>query len=373
MSDQTTNLGRAERIVIVLAAYASHQGISQEESNICDLLTDVMHYCDQNGMDFDDDLKTAKRNFEAEVEGDGKIFEAADIPCYASCPDDYNFSDDWGNKLVNLWIATRKHLVAGDIRPDQFRDELIGGIINLSNWRSSFNQAASEVGADPDDDVLFEQWVALNKNDAFNLIPSNLHAELCWIPEWDGANLDDLLGSHGIQSDRFNSNYIEDVQPGNWLTVFLKLVNQSSEAIIAAAIAERGAEGKKFADKCQAIEYDIKMDDSRPSLMTPMEVISAIENAYYMAVPMFHCFVNVKALLGSDPTKAMLMSSDRKGRVHLGFHEFINGAGYMDTYNGEVIIPANAIGFAGEERWKWGVNKVYGLVKSCFYTTPTEI
>lgn len=297
---------------------------------------------------------------------------AADIPCYAIYSTDSHYSDTWGNKLVALWIATKRAFARGEIKPENFRDELAGGIINEADWLSDFRQAAIEVGADPDDDVLFEEYVSLHKGRAFDLIPTGLHAEFCWVPEWDGANLDDLLETLGLRSDRWNSSYIEDIRPGNWLAVFLRMVNQSSEALIAACIEKDGDNGRAFERKCAANNFVVGKDDNRPSLMTPGEVISAIENAYSLAVPCFHCEINVRALFEHDPTKAMRMTSV-KGKVHLGLHEFINGAGYMDTYPGEIAIPADATGFAGVDRWRYGIDKVYGIVKSQFYTTPIAI
>lgn len=292
---------------------------------------------------------------------------ASDIPCYAVYSADFHFSDAWGNKMIALWIATKQALVRGEIDADQFRDTLIDGIIRTADWRSDFNDAARDVGADANDDRLFEEYVQLHRANAFELIPKTLHSEFCWVPGWDGWCIEDLIESNGLRSDRWKSSYIEDVQPGNWLAVFLSLVNQSSAELIRVAVEEFGDNGKTFADKCHAANFNVEKDPARPSLMSGKEVISAIENAYSQAVPMFHCQVNVRALFELDPTKAMRMVSP-SGKVHLGLHEFINGAGYLDTYPGEVVIPAEAAGFGGVKTWRYGVNEVYGLVKSSFIT-----
>jgi len=294
----------------------------------------------------------------------------SEIPCYAIYSEDYHLSRDWGNKLIDLWIQTRQALVQGAITAAQFRDTLIDGIIEAADWRHDFNQAAAEVGADPDDDDLFEQYVDLHRTNAFDLIPSSLHSEFCWIPGWDNSGLDELLYDFGLKSDRWKSNYIEDVQPGRWLTEFLNLVNQSSEAVIQAAEADYGENGQKFAEKCRAANFSVQRDTSRPAILTGNEVISVIENSYYHAIPMYHCFINVKDLFEFDPTSPMKMSSTKSGDVHVGLHEFVNGGGYMDTYKGEIVIPPDAVGFAGEDRWSYGIDKVYGLVKSYFYTSP---
>lgn len=295
-----------------------------------------------------------------------KQVAATDLPCYAVYQNDYHYSDDWGNHLVDLWI--KKKRTCNNMTHEQFLGELQDGIIEASNWPDAFRQSCAEVGADPEDEGLYQQYVDLHRPEAFGLIPTNLHAEFCWVPEWDGTSLDTLMDEFGLRSQPYNSNYIEDVIPGKWLETFLKLVNQSSDALIAAAVATR--DGQPFAEKCQASSFKVDIDPSLPSLMTPEQVIESIENAHHWAVPMFHCEINVRALFEHDHTKPMRMTST-KGKVHLGLHDpVLNGAGYMDTYPGEVTIPADATGFGGEKRWNWSINKVYGIVRSCFFSKP---
>lgn len=298
---------------------------------------------------------------------------AADVPCYAVYSNDFHYSDTWANQLIDLWIETKRKLAAGQIRVEDFRGELIDGIIEAANWRDDFAQAAAAVGADPDDDDLYYEYEELHREGAFDLIPSNLYSEFCWIPEWDGRDLDDLIETHGQRSDRYNSNYIEEVQPGNWLRILLQLVNQSLSAVIDAATEMNPEAGNKFAEKCKKANFTFEHDPARPNLMTGAQVVAAIENGYTYAVPLYHCFVNVRALFEFDPGKAMRMSS-KKGEVHLGLHDgVLNGTGYMDTYPGEVVIPVDAIGFLGTNRMRWGVDKVYGLVRSYFFTTPVAV
>lgn len=298
---------------------------------------------------------------------------AAAIPCYAVYADDSNYSDSWGNALVSLWIRTKQALVRGEIAVTDFRNELINGIIEQTNWRAAFEQAARDVGADPDDEALYQEYVALHRESAFELIPAMLHAEFCYLPEWDGHSLDDLLDSNGLRSDIWKSSYIGDIQPGNWLAVFLRMVNQSTHEMIAAAIARFGADGIKFADKCSAVGFEVVTDPTRPSLMTGAEVIETIENAYSLAVPTVHCEINVRALFEHDPTKPMQLTSS-SGKVHLGLHEgIINGAGAMDSYVGTITVPAGAAGFLGAERQRWGINETYGIVRSCFHATPVAL
>jgi len=299
-----------------------------------------------------------------------RISAAKDLPCYAIYGGD-KFSKEWANKLVDVWIETKKSFVAKPVPVEQFYLQLKRAVLEAADFYGSFEEACREAGIKPGKG-LYREYEAFHLNDALNLIPSNLHAEFCWVPEWTDQGLDELLEDFGLRSDRWKSSCIEDVQPGKWLEVFLRLVNCSSTDLVGEAIRERGDEGRKLAEKCAKANFKVCKDPERPSLMTASEVIAAIENAYGLAVPMFHCEINLRTLFEMDPSKAMRLSS-AKGKVHLGFHEFVNGAGYMDTYRGEVVIPANASGFAGENRWSYGIDKVYGIVKSCFYSTPAAV
>lgn len=306
---------------------------------------------------------------------DAKI-QAEDLPLYVTYPTEYHWSDEWGERLVDNWIAARKAFVTEQFSVEEFQSRLRLGILSLVDVEEAFREACEAVGADPDnaEDGVFDDFENLVLAEVMNLVPSNLYAEFCWVPSWDGQDLDDLLGSLGIQSNRWRSTGLEDVLPGRWLEVFLKLVNCSSVDLVAAAIAERGDEGRLLAERVAAKNLVVHQDQNRKQLLSGSQVIAAIENGYFMAVPMAHCEVNVRALYGLNPTQAMRISSDKEGSVHVGFHEFINGGGYMDTYPGELIIPPGEIGFASSKRWHgYGINKTYGLFRPAFYTTPESV
>jgi len=176
----------------------------------------------------------------------------------------------------------------------------------------------------------------------------------------------------GQRSQRYNSNYIEEVQPGRWLIELLKLGNCSSESLRAYCMAH-GAEGRIFVEHTADLRWKVEADPQRPTVLSPEEVVSIIENGYTWAVPMAHAQINVRALFEHDCTKPMFWST-AQGKVHIGLHDgVLNGAGYMDAYDGYLVVPANATGFAGEARWHWSINKVYGIVKSYFKVTPIEV
>lgn len=67
-----TNDDRADRIPPTLQAYATARGdADDEESDLSDVLTDLMHYAKREGYDFPALLTTAEMNFTEEVEEGG--------------------------------------------------------------------------------------------------------------------------------------------------------------------------------------------------------------------------------------------------------------------------------------------------------------
>lgn len=300
--------------------------------------------------------------------------EATDIPCYALDLSDYHYSAEWGNRLIEIWIENRQAFVKEGLSVEAFRENLCADILSAADIDDAFLQGCAEAGIDDDlGSDRYDAYLELHQKDVLNIVPSGLHAELCWIPDWNGGDLDSLIESHGLKSERWGSNYLEEVIPGNWLKVFLEMVNCSSTDLIGAAIAARGSDGRAFAEKCAAANFKVDRDQQRRQLLSPDQVIAAIENAHVNALPMFHFEINVRALLQLDPRQPMRLCTTKREEVHVGFHEGINGAGYMDTYKGEVVVPPTAVGFLGAKRWRWSINETYGLFRPAFYATPVAM
>jgi len=66
---ESDNTSRAYRAGEVLDYYDEMDG-TDPDSNVVDLLADLMHYCNQSSWDFTQALETARMHFEAEVEGE---------------------------------------------------------------------------------------------------------------------------------------------------------------------------------------------------------------------------------------------------------------------------------------------------------------
>lgn len=303
---------------------------------------------------------------------------AKGLPSYCIYPDDYHHSKDWGAKLVAGWINLKRAQVQCKWDVERFREALTDLVIELSGgWRDEFNDAARQEGMSFDcvshevQEQMYQAYVQANRKRAFELIPSSLHSELCWIPGWDGASLDDLADIFGQRSTRFKSNCLEDVVVDRWVEELLKLGNCSSDALREHCVS-LGAKGEGYVVQADEIGLNVTEDPERPRLLEPEQIVTIIENAYTNAVPTVHAHINVRALFEHDCTAPMYWTTDR-GKVHMGLHEGVySGAGYMDTYDGFIVIPANEIGFAGQLRWNWNVTDVYWLATSYLRVVPSS-
>ena len=66
MSQHPDNVKRGERALVSLKAHPMF-GEEPDEINIRDLLTDLRHYCDTQGLDFSDEDDAAQGNYFLEV------------------------------------------------------------------------------------------------------------------------------------------------------------------------------------------------------------------------------------------------------------------------------------------------------------------
>lgn len=65
MNDEPTNRARADRAAKAIATYQKLSGCDDDDA-LRDLLTDILHLCDFNLVDFDFELRGARRAHEEE-------------------------------------------------------------------------------------------------------------------------------------------------------------------------------------------------------------------------------------------------------------------------------------------------------------------
>lgn len=203
-------------------------------------------------------------------------------------------------------------------------------------------------------------------------IPSQVRAEVWWVPGWDGHSLDDTDHVH-IKGDRWNSTYIEDVLPSDGLRNFLQWINVSSDEFVAAALVHRPSEGEKLKDRLNEAKFHVEKDVSRPTMASPEQALTMIENAGYThCLPTVHAHVELNTLINLDPRLPIALPLP-KGKAHIGFHDTINGAGYMDMYEGTAVIPPMSLGMGWATRGRYGIEDTYGLYRPAFYCKPENV
>ena len=60
---------RAEWAALALAAFIERTNTDEQDA-VCDLLADLMHYCDRHEISFDDQLARARYHYDAETSGE---------------------------------------------------------------------------------------------------------------------------------------------------------------------------------------------------------------------------------------------------------------------------------------------------------------
>lgn len=83
MTNEPTNEERADRIDTVMQAYCltlEGRDFDGDEDDVKDLLTDLMHFCARMEIDFEENLRVARDNYDHERE------EESGIPATPRCP-----------------------------------------------------------------------------------------------------------------------------------------------------------------------------------------------------------------------------------------------------------------------------------------------
>jgi len=70
---ESENAERAGRMEGLMMGMRQRNGADRDpETNVCDLLTDLMHYCDVYGVDFDGRLDMARVHYNEEITEDAE-------------------------------------------------------------------------------------------------------------------------------------------------------------------------------------------------------------------------------------------------------------------------------------------------------------
>jgi hypothetical protein len=205
-------------------------------------------------------------------------------------------------------------------------------------------------------------------------IPQNLFTELSWVPGWDGKCLDQALEDLALSFKNFPANDpICEVLPNTAWTNVLSWLNIGTDEIrryLSQAVSIHHA--ARFTE--QMGEFRHQPDPMRPQILTPERLVDMLDNASYRhLLPVVYAEVNVAALYELDPREPISLALNNGKGFAAGFHDPINGAGYVDVWPGTVELPPLSTGIASSERFHYGIARTYDLMKRYFQSTPRSL
>lgn len=216
--------------------------------------------------------------------------------------------------------------------------------------------------------IAFELWVeeAVEK-----MVPHGYYAELCFVPNWDGRSIDDMIDECALRSKHWRLRSLGELLPTEQMAKLLRFLNISKKEFIQA-LANVDSPGAKALRRDWA-QFKASKARRLNSTIAASSLVRIINEAgTHTPVLMCHGQVDIGALLAWDPRTPMRWRLDRhhEPKVHIGMHDVINGGGYLDVFDGEVVIPAWATGFGWKGRWAYSINDVYGIYTPAVRVTP---
>lgn len=320
-----------------------------------------------------DGMRLFARSIAHEVVDHMEIPELSDRSCHA---------------LADVWAAAAR---GGD------RDEAVSAVISWIEARAGITPASgldrlgfegwgdlvrAGLGLGEEDhpegvDVLAElvasEAEALMGSRALEAIPSHAVVEMSYVPGWDGESPDEAVEQLGLS---FTGPWcsVGTLNCGPQLDNLLRFANVSLPDFLAAVKLNRASEYEQFASRVQSYLRHASppaADRSRAQLMSAEDLITVVENSCRSAIPNVSFQVRLKALIGCDPARDLVLESPTKA-FHIGCHDgFVSGAGFMDAVKptGPVVLDLQSGALISEQRWSYSLARVYGHVKSAFRVT----
>lgn len=292
-------------------------------------------------------------------------------------------------EIILGWVDESEHY--RNLRKDNFstRDESRGWGLFMSSavealGRSSGLDLDREDMAETFRDVVEEALAEADTTSPLDQLDQARDIGVVYIHGvGDGAHFDDLYMRGAISSQCSAT----DVRPDGNFRNFLQFLNMGSDDYRAAVQAIHGIDllaipasedttayrRERLAELSKEWQdFSFEADAARPALVTPEQAVELLDNASYGGVPVAYAHVEPKAFLnlpwaGSPGGQVLLEPSRDRGRILIGIHDFMNGSGHSVDVPGPVTLPLkHAAWHVDGTRYKYGVDSVYGLVKSIF-------
>lgn len=201
-------------------------------------------------------------------------------------------------------------------------------------------------------------------------VPGHTYTGLAYVPGWDGVSLDTALDtlSLTIQSRQVMPSCA--VRCDEAFLNLLRWAGVTTQQFLEAARETHGAQADGLAAELGAV---MSIDAQTPCRVSAKDLVSIIDNGMCSnPLPFVYADVQLRALLDLDPRFPFSLSLANGKGFAAGLVDFVNGAGYLDTWPGQFEVPALATGFISDARYRYCVAKTFDIVRSYHRCVPAQ-
>lgn len=185
---------------------------------------------------------------------------------------------------------------------------------------------------------------------------------VCYIPGFhSGMSFASTLTNH----DDEDSNP-ESIIPNEALARFLKLVNVSSDEYLDLVKAETGVDLRSEPGSLWG-DFHVDKDEAKESLISGDAIIDGIYGSPFGFSPLVAFRANPRFLIERDWSQPLQVTGGM-----IGFHNFINGSGNPQRFEGTLSIKASPSEFIVGEGRRFGLDECYGFGRKAFQSTVMD-
>jgi len=184
---------------------------------------------------------------------------------------------------------------------------------------------------------------------------------VCYIPGFHAGMsfVSTMTTYHGAECTPGN------IIPSPALKRFLELINVSSDDFVGIVANETGVNLTTSTEGWSS--FQVSCDQTRGALLTDEAIIDGIYGSPFGFTPLVAFRASPRFLIERDWTEPMTV----KGGM-IGFHNFVNGSGNPQRFEGSMTIAASPAEFIVGEGRRFGFDEAYGFGKAAFHSILTD-
>lgn len=185
---------------------------------------------------------------------------------------------------------------------------------------------------------------------------------VCYIPGFHaGKSFASTLTNHDDEESR-----PESIIPNEAFSRFLNLINMSSDEYIDLVNAETGTDLRSEPGSLWA-DFHVGKDESRDTLISGDDVIDGIYGSPFGFSPIVAFRANPRFLIERDWSQPLQVTGGM-----IGFHNFDNGSGNPQRFEGTLSISASPSEFIVGEGRRFGLDECYGFGRKAFQSVVSD-